>query len=174
MSAARSFSRREEAIIDNMIQGVICDLSLGKRHEDELRSIGWHAFLSVYDAGPERFRWAGEDGWTQAYLQIRSELAAYKAEQNRKYHTVSLDQPISSDSETPLRNLLPTCHGDFAQHICLRDYVSRLPENERWLARTLERGYTLEEIPSAFRRSPKKLERTYHRLRASMEHYLEL
>ena len=170
----RRFSHREEKLVDGMIQSIRRNISLAESYDDEARDIGWSAFLSVYGKYPAWFLWTGAGGWARAYLEIQKELLAFKAWINSSYYTVSLDQPLGGESETPRIDLLPTCHGDFAMHVCLQDYLARLPEDEQWLARTLTDGYSVEEIPVIFRCDPGELDELYRRLRESMTRYLAI
>lgn len=170
----RRFSHREEKLVDGMIQSISRNISLAESYDDEARDIGWSAFLSVYGKYPAWFLWTGAGGWARAYLEIQKELLAFKTWINSSYYTVSLDQPLSGESETPRIDLLPTCHGDFAMHVCLQDYLAQLPEDEQWLVRTLTDGYSVEEIPVIFRCDPGELDELYRRLRESMMRYLAI
>ena len=171
---ARSFSRREEESVDRVIREVARELSLGEHERDEVRSIGWEAFLSVYYASPDSFSWGRTEGWRQAYVQIRAALSAFKTQNNEKYYTASLDQPVIWESDTPRISMLPVRHGDFVPYLCLCDFISRLPKDQRWLARAFKRGYEAEEIPELFRCDREKLRKTHSRLRESMENYLNI
>lgn len=90
----RRFSRREEELVDGMIQSISRNISLAESYGDEARDIGWSVFLSVYGKYPAWFLWTGAGGWARAYLEIQEELLTFKAGINSSYYTVSLDQPL--------------------------------------------------------------------------------
>ena len=75
----RRFSRREEELVDGMIQSISRNISLAESYGDEARDIGWSVFLSVYGKYPAWFLWTGAGGWARAYLGIQEELLAFKA-----------------------------------------------------------------------------------------------
>ena len=75
----RRFSRREEELVDGMIQSISRNISLAESYGDEARDIGWSVFLSVYGKYPAWFLWTGAGGWARAYLEIQEELLAFKA-----------------------------------------------------------------------------------------------
>ena len=139
----RWFSCREISLIDQMIQTIVRDLFLPERLEDDARSIGWCTFLHTYQKYPAQFLWAGVGGWARAYLDIQTELRAFQVQETARYYTPSLDQPLTTESKAPLLSVFRAKHADFRSYICLRDYVQRLPEDEKWLAGTLSSGYTL-------------------------------
>lgn len=100
--------------------------------------------------------------------------ARLSVRETARYHTPSVDQPLAAESEAPLLDLFRAKHADFRLYICLRDYVQRLPGDEKWLAGTLSSGYTLEEIPVFFRCKKEKLTQIHNRLQRSMMKYLEI
>lgn len=55
----RRFSRREEELVDGMIQSISRNISLAESYGDEARDIGWSVFLSVYGKYPAWFLWTG-------------------------------------------------------------------------------------------------------------------
>ena len=146
----RRFSCREISLIDQMIQTIGRDLFLPERLGDDARSIGWCTFLHTYQKYPAQFLWAGVGGWARAYLEIQTELRAFQLQETSRYYTPSVDQPLSPESKVPLLSVFRAKHADFRSYVCLRDYMQRLPEDEKWLAGTLSSGYTLEEIPVLF------------------------
>lgn len=171
----RRFSRRDDALVDHMIQTIGRDLSLPAAYDDEARSIGWCAFLSVYQKYPLLFRWTGNNGWARVYEELYAELSAFKTQEaSSKYYSLSLDRPITQDDSTPLQALLRTRYADFSPHICLWDYLQHLPPDESWLAKTLSSGYTSDEIPILFHCAPEELAQIHRRLQESMTHYLEI
>ena len=170
----RRFSRREENLIDQMILDIGRDLSLPKRLEEDARSIGWCTFLDVYQKYPAQFLWTGVGGWARVYLEIQTELYAFRARENARYYTPSVDQPLAAESKTPLLHIFRAKHADFRSYVCLRDYVQRLPEDEKWLASTLSIGYTLAEIPVLFRCEKEELAQIHDRLQRSMMEYLKI
>lgn len=170
----RRFSRREEELVDQMIQGICQEISLPDAYDDEARSIGWCAFLSVYHRNPSCFLWSGAAGWTQVYREIHQELSAFQTQTSAQYHTPSLDRPVGPENDTPRIQLLQCPHGDFGPYICLKDYLRHLPERERWLARTLNSGYSLKEIEVLFRCGREELMQTHRCLQESMRRYQEI
>lgn len=99
--------------------------------------------MDVYQKYPAQFLWTGIGGWARAYLEIQTALRAFQVRETARYYTPSVDQPLAAESEAPLLDLFRAKHADFRLYICLRDYVQRLPEDEKWLAGTLSSGYTL-------------------------------
>lgn len=130
--------------------------------------------MDVYQKYPAQFLWTGVGGWARAYLEIQTALRAFQVRETARYYTPSVDQPLAAESEAPLLDLFRAKHADFRLYICLRDYVQRLPEDEKWLAGTLSSGYTLEEIPVFFRCKKEKLTQIHDRLQRSMMKYLEI
>ena len=129
--------------------------------------------MDVYQKYPAQFLWTGVGGWARAYLEIQTALRAFQVRETARYYTPSVDQPLAAESEAPLLDLFRAKHADFRLYICLRDYVQRLPEDEKWLAGTLSSGYTLEEIPVFFRCKKEKLTQIHDWLQRSMMKYLE-
>lgn len=78
---SRKFSCREKTLIDQMIRTVCRELSLSADCAAEAQSIGWCAFLTVYQENPAAFRWSEADGWTRAYMQIAAELSAFRTQE---------------------------------------------------------------------------------------------
>ena len=130
--------------------------------------------MDVYQKYPAQFLWTGVGGWARAYLEFQTALRAFQVRETARYYTPSVDQPLAAESEAPLLDLFRAKHADFRLYICLRDYVQRLPEDEKWLADTLSSGYTLEEIPVFFRCKKEKLTQIHDRLQRSMMKYLEI
>lgn len=91
-----------------------------------------------------------------------------------RYYTPSVDQPLTTESKAPLLSVFRAKHADFRSYVCLRDYMQRLPEDEKWLAGTLSSGYTLEEIPVLFCCTKEELTQIHNRLQESMMGYLEI
>ena len=174
MKMKRRFSRREEKLVDQMIQAIGAELLLPKRLEEDAHSIGWCTFLDIYQKYPTQFLWSGVRGWTRAYLEIQAKLRAFQAQERSRYYTSSADQPLAAGSTEPLLSVFRAKHSDFRSYICLRDYVRRLPEDEKWLAGTLNSGYTLEEIPVLFCCEKEELTQIHDRLQRSMMEYLEI
>lgn len=170
----RRFSRREEDLIDQTIQATGRNLFLSKGLEEDTRSIGWCTFPDVYQKYPAQFLWTGIGGWARAYLEIQTELRAFQVQETARYYTPSVDQPLAAESETPLLHIFRAGHADFRSYVCLRDYVQRLPEDEKWLAGTLSSGYTLEEIPVLFRCEKEELAQIHDLLQRSMMEYLKI
>ena len=83
-------------------------------------------------------------------------------------------QPLSPESKVPLLSVFRAKHADFRSYVCLRDYMQRLPEEEKWLAGTLSSGYTLEEIPVLFCCEKEELAQIHNRLQRSMMEYLKI
>lgn len=98
----RRFSCREISLIDQMIQTIGRDLFLPERLEDDARSIGWCTFLHTYQKYPAQFLWAGVGGWARAYLEIQTELRAFQVQETSRYYTLSVDQPLTTESKAPL------------------------------------------------------------------------
>ena len=121
-----------------------------------------------------QFLWTGVGGWARAYLEIQTELYAFKVLETARYYTPSVDQPLAAESKTPLLHIFRARHADFRSYVCLRDYLQRLPEDEKWLAGTLSIGYTLEEIPVLFRCEKEELVQIHDRLQRSMMEYLKI
>lgn len=130
--------------------------------------------MDVYQKYPAQFLWTGVGGWARAYLEIQTALRAFPVRETARYYTPSVDQPLAAESEAPLLDLFRAKHADFRLYICLRDYVQRLPEDEKWLAGTLSSGYTLEEIPVLFCCEKEELTQIHDRLQESMMGYLEI
>ena len=130
--------------------------------------------MDVYQKYPAQFLWTGVGGWARAYLEIQTALRAFQVREIARYYTPSVDQPLAAESEAPLLDLFRAKHADFRSYICLRDYVQRLPEDEKWLAGTLSSGYTLEEIPVLFCCEKEELTQIHDRLQESMMGYLEI
>ena len=130
--------------------------------------------MDVYQKYPAQFLWTGVGGWARAYLEIQTALRVFQVRETARYYTPSVDQPLAAESEAPLLDLFRAKHADFRSYICLRDYVQRLPEDEKWLAGTLSSGYPLEEIPVFFRCKKEKLTQIHDRLQRSMMKYLEI
>lgn len=170
----RRFSRREEDLIDQMIQTIGRNLFLPKVLEKDARSIGWCVFLDIYQKYPAQFLWTGVGGWTRAYLEIQAELRAFQVQETARYYTPSVDQPLAAGSKVPLLSVFRTRHADFRSYVCLLDYVQRLSEDEKWLAGTLSIGYTLEEIPVLFHCEKEELVQIHDRLQRSMMEYLKI
>ena len=170
----RRFSCREISLIDQMIQTIGRDLFLPERLGDDARSIGWCTFLHTYQKYPAQFLWAGVGGWARAYLDIQTELRAFQVQETSRYYTPSVDQPLTTESKAPLLSVFRAKHADFRSYICLRDYMQRLPEDEKWLAGTLSSGYTLEEIPVLFCCTKEELTQIHNRLQRSMMEYLKI
>ena len=182
----RRFSCREISLIDQMIQTIGRDLSLPERLGDDARSIGWCTFLHTYQKYPAQFLWAGVGGWARAYLEIQTELRAFQVQETSRYYTPSVDQPLTTESKAPLLSVFRAKHADFRSYVCLRDYMQRLPEDEKWLAGTLSSGvatfenvligtgYTLEEIPVLFCCTKEELTQIHNRLQRSMMEYLKI
>ena len=170
----RRFSCREISLIDQMIQTIGRDLFLPERLGDDARSIGWCTFLHTYQKYPAQFLWAGVGGWARAYLDIQTELRAFQVQETARYYTPSLDQPLTTESKAPLLSVFRAKHADFRSYVCLRDYMQRLPEDEKWLAGTLSSGYTLEEIPVLFCCEKEELTQIHDRLQESMMEYLKI
>ena len=157
-----------------MIQTIGRDLFLPERLEDDARSIGWCTFLHTYQKYPAQFLWAGVGGWARAYLEIQTELRTFQAQETARYYTPSVDQPLTTESKAPLLSVFRAKHADFRSYVCLRDYMQRLPEDEKWLAGTLSSGYTLEEIPVLFCCTKEELTQIHNRLQRSMMEYLKI
>lgn len=157
-----------------MIQTIGRDLFLPERLEEDARSIGWCTFLHTYQKYPAQFLWTGVGGWARAYLEIQAELRAFQTQESARYYTPSLDQPLTTESKIPLLSVFRAKHADFRSYVCLRDYIQRLSEDEKWLASTLSIGYTLEEIPVLFRCEKEKLAQIHDRPQRSMMEYLKI
>lgn len=170
----RRFSCREISLIDQMIQTIGRDLFLSEGLEEDARYIGWCTFLDVYQKYPAQFLWTGVGGWARAYLDIQTELRAFQVQETSRYYTPSVDQPLSPESKAPLLSVFRAKHADFRSYVCLRDYMQRLPEDEKWLAGTLSSGYTLEEIPVLFCCTKEELTQIHNRLQRSMMEYLKI
>ena len=127
----RRFSCREISLIDQMIQTIGRDLFLPERLGDDARSIGWCTFLHTYQKYPAQFLWAGVGGWARAYLDIQTELRAFQVQETSRYYTPSVDQPLTTESKAPLLSVFRAKHADFRSYVCLRDYMQRLPEDEK-------------------------------------------
>lgn len=80
----------------------------------------------------------------------------------------------TTESKAPLLSVFRAKHADFRSYVCLRDYMQRLPEDEKWLAGTLSSGYTLEEIPVLFCCTKEELTQIHNRLQRSMMEYLKI
>lgn len=170
--SVREFTHREKKLVDEMIIDVSEDVALPKVYYDEARSIGWCTFLSIYQKHPAWFQWEGYEGWTHIYQEIYAELSALKTQEQTKYYTSSLDQPIQSESDTTLLNFVQTQQDDPHTYACLHDYMQRLPEDERQLAYFLCDGYSLEELSAHLHCSKETLKQSYARLQESLTQYL--
>ena len=168
----RRFSCREISLIDQMIQTI----GRAARNAQGLVILyaGWCTFLHTYQKYPAQFLWAGVGGWARAYLEIQTELRAFQVQETSRYYTPSVDQPLTTESKAPLLSVFRAKHADFRSYVCLRDYMQRLPEDEKRLAGTLSSGYTLEEIQVLFCCEKEELAQIHNRLQESMMGYLEI
>ena len=170
--STRAFSPRDEAIINGEIEAIFRAMQLPPHLRGEAFSIGWTAFLAVYRSEYWRFMGDGVSGWMRVRSRIADEFLALKRKSaDTYYRQCSLDQPVSSEINTPRSELLLPPHGNFVNSVCLWDYLHRLPEDVCLLARHLIDGDSLDEIGAELQWPRQRLLSAFHHLRCHMEVY---
>lgn len=122
----------------------LCRAASVDNREDAYRQISWEAFLSCFRS------WHGAYGdafWDRAAqemdLAIRAEKSGRSKLRNRE---LSLDKPVSPESETPYLDFLPGACGDCANRVAFFDFLARLPLAQNQLSSSVLRGYSPAEI----------------------------
>lgn len=174
-------SSREERMVEAFIDDICHQLSLDIRNPRDARyyrNIGWVGFLEVYRNQPDSFRGHGRLGWGSAALAIHEKLLTEKrAQEFSLYHTVSLEAPISAETETPRIELLGSPRGDHQNSVCFQDYLERLTLEDSdagFLARCLINKDTLDEVRLVYQWSSPRVYRAFNALRSAMEEYLRI
>lgn len=112
--------------------------------------------------------------WEHAFLCIREHTQALRraeAERRRLESALSLDSAPRADAPA-VGAWLPAGQGDFVNTLQLRDYLSRLPGDEKAVAWGYINRETEAEICAAHAFSPARLAAVRARLAAHLEEYL--
>lgn len=170
-------SERDRRYVEQIIAEICRRLKL-YRFPSDYREIGWVGFLEIFRAHREKFLGTGREGWAQAARVIYERLYAEKqAEDILKYQTISLDEPISPENDTPRGEYLLPKHGDFQSSVCFWDYLAdldRASHDAGLLARALANGDTLREVQRDNGWKACRTNTAFRETRRAMEEYLRI
>lgn len=147
MRRKRTLSQLEIQWVNSMIQDLCIQNNLSPQ-DDEYRSAAWEAFVDHYHHHPQV--WNPTSFWPCAISHMDHAIQKEKCARSQYlYQLLSLDTPLSQDSDNPgtLLDLLPI-QGDFTNGTAFRDFICRLPSDLYALSSRLLNRDSLEEARS--------------------------
>ena len=170
----RDLSRREKRMVEDAITRMCRALGVSET-DAELRQTAWVEILSVYRNDPKGFQGDSMQGWRRAYdVAGNAILKEVHCCQQQIYGQISLDKPISGDTEATLLQLLHSPSGNFENGVCLRDYLSRQPLDVQRTARAMIAGEPLSQLQFCYQWTWDYTLQTLDDLRAAMRAYQQI
>lgn len=148
MAGKSRLSHMEQQWVEDLV-GDLCRSASVNIREEAYRQAAWVAFLDC------RRAWRGAYGdafWNQAVQEMDLAIRAEKAIRDKHlFQELSLNKPVSPESETPYLDFLPGACGDCSNRVAFYDFLDRLPQGQHQLSSSVLQGYTPGEICSHFR-----------------------
>ena len=162
---------RNQALAEGFVQEV-CRVYQVAPEDEYLRQAAWQGFCQACRSygGVNRHY----DFWDYAFLCTREALLDCRREERWWKWILSLDHPVSPEDETPRRERWLPVQGDFTRGLDFLDYLDRMEEEVRMLARGLMAGYSWQEVAWWNDWSPYQLSRFRWDLTRAMIAYQEL
>lgn len=171
------WSEHDRAQVKRLTDALCKNLGISGLDAD-YQSIGWEGFLTVYRNDPGAFLNAGKRGWKNAAELIDRRLREEKAARERLfYQSVSLDAPVSEETNITRLQIFPGKQGDFQNSVCFRDYLEGLDDwshDAKELAFALANGDSPEETRQELCWDQARMDQAMEIVRLAMTEYLEL
>ena len=143
MAGKSQLSDTERCWVEALTEDLCLAASVDNK-EEAYRQVSWVAFLSCFRS------WHGAYGdafWDQAAQEMDLAIQTEKSGRGKiRIRELSLNKPVSPESEIPYLDYLPGAFGDCSNRVAFYDFLERLPLAQSQLSSSVLRGYSPAEI----------------------------